>query len=136
VVTEDGDLISAAEPDDHEDVHEEVDDVQVDVQGSKDVFLRAEAVLVLSPHHQLGVIDDVEREDEGASAAKANHHPLGLGEEHEDDAGDHEDDEQGAKHSSAGSEVNLGLESKDGEGEGDTSSDTHSDENSINVIEG
>ena len=37
-----GVLISAAEPDDHEDVHEQVDHVQVDVQRSKDVFLGAE----------------------------------------------------------------------------------------------
>ena len=36
-----GDLIPAAESDNHEDVHEEVNNVQVDVQGSKDVFLRA-----------------------------------------------------------------------------------------------
>ena len=46
MVTEDGDLISAAEPDDHEDVHEEVDDVQVDVQGGKDVLLGAESIKI------------------------------------------------------------------------------------------
>ena len=39
MINDGGDLISATEPDDHEDVHEEVDDVQVDVQGGKDVFL-------------------------------------------------------------------------------------------------
>ena len=45
--------VSAAEADDHEDVHEEVDDVQVDVEGGEDVLLGAQAVLVLPTHHQL-----------------------------------------------------------------------------------
>ena len=52
VVNEVGDLISAAEPHDHEDVHEEVDDVQVDVQGSKDVFLRAETSFYCTHHSE------------------------------------------------------------------------------------
>ena len=52
MVNEDGDLIPAAEPDDHEDVHEEVDDVQVDVQGSKDVFLRAETRFYCTHHSE------------------------------------------------------------------------------------
>lgn len=40
-------LIPTAEPNDHEDVHEQVDHVQVDVQRSKDVFLRAEQGLLI-----------------------------------------------------------------------------------------
>ena len=47
-----GNLISAAEPDNHEDVHEEVDDVQVDVQGSKDVFFRAETSFYCTNHSE------------------------------------------------------------------------------------
>ena len=59
-----GNLISAAEPDNHEDVHEEVDDVQVEVQGGEHVLLGAERVLVAAPDHQLGVVNDVEAEDD------------------------------------------------------------------------
>ena len=42
-----GNLIPTAEPDDHEDVHEQVDHVQVDVQRSKDVFLGAKQGLLM-----------------------------------------------------------------------------------------
>ena len=58
-----------------EDVSEEVDDVQVDVEGGEDVFLRAESVLVLPPHHELGVVHDVQREDQSSDTAVAQHDP-------------------------------------------------------------
>ena len=50
--------------DNAEDISEEVDDVQVEVEGRKDVLLRAEGVLVLPSHHDLGVVDQVEGEDD------------------------------------------------------------------------
>ena len=37
------------------------------------------------------------------------------------------EEEDKVKETSTGGEVNLGLESKDGEGKGDTSGDTHLD---------
>ena len=45
---------------DGEEIHEEVDDVQVEVQGGEDVLLGAEGVLVAPAHHQLGVVHDVQ----------------------------------------------------------------------------
>ena len=45
-----------------EDVEEEVDDVQVEVQGGEHVLLGAERVLVAAPNHQLGVVHDVQAE--------------------------------------------------------------------------
>ena len=39
-------LITATESHNHEDVHEEVDDVKVDVQGGKDVLLGAESIKI------------------------------------------------------------------------------------------
>ena len=62
-------------PDDEEDVPEEVDDVQVDVEGGKDVFLRTEGVLVFAAHHELCVVHDVQREDQSSDTAVAQHHP-------------------------------------------------------------
>ena len=59
-------------PEDGEDVEEEADDVQVEVEGGKDVLLRAERVLVLAPEHQLGVVHDVQREDDGPHRKVAN----------------------------------------------------------------
>ena len=53
---------------DAENIHEEVDDVQVEVEGGEHVLLGAERVLVAAPHHQLSVVDDVEAEDDAADA--------------------------------------------------------------------
>ena len=50
----------------HQDVHEQVDHVQVDVQGGEDVLLGAEGVLVTAAHHKLGVVHDVQGENQGA----------------------------------------------------------------------
>ena len=67
------DSITPSSSDNHEDVHEEVDDVEIDVESSEDVLLRTEGVLVLAPHHQLGVIHDVQGEDEGTNRSISNH---------------------------------------------------------------
>ena len=50
----------------HQDVHEQVDHVQVDVQSGEDVLLGAEGVLVTAAHHQLGVVHDVQGENQGS----------------------------------------------------------------------
>ena len=60
-------LVSAVS-NDAENVHEEVDDVQVEVEGGEHILLGAERVLVAAPHHQLSVVDDVEAEDDTADA--------------------------------------------------------------------
>ena len=65
-------LVAANRPNDHEDVHEEVDDVQVEVECREHVLLGGEGVLVRSAHHQLGVVDDVEAEYGRASRPVAN----------------------------------------------------------------
>ena len=59
-------------PEDGEDVEEEADDVQVEVEGGKDVLLRAEAVLVLPPHHDLSVVDQVDRKDQATNSGVTN----------------------------------------------------------------
>lgn len=47
-------LVVGTATENHKDVEEDGDDVQVDDQSSKDVFLRIQGVL-LPPHHQLAV---------------------------------------------------------------------------------
>jgi len=128
--------VTPSSSDNHEDVHEEVDNVQIDVQSGKDVLLGAEGVLVLAPHHQLCVVDNVKREDEGAHRSISNHCPLCLGQESHNDPSDDENYQNSAEHTSTDSEVNLSLESKDGQGEGDTSCDSDSNQYSIHIIEG
>ena len=70
-------LIWSGPPDDHEDVHEELDHVEVDVEGGEDVLLGAERVLVLAAKHQLGVVHQVEAEHQGAHRPVPNHDPTG-----------------------------------------------------------
>ena len=67
------DLIWSRSTHDHEDIHEEVDHVEVDVEGGEDVLLGVEGVLVVASHHQLSVVDQIEREDESSSRPVANH---------------------------------------------------------------
>ena len=52
---------------------------------------------MFASHHKLGVVDDVEREDESASRPVADHSPLGLGEEGQGDPRNHEDDQHRAE---------------------------------------
>ena len=47
---------------DGEDVHEEVDDVKVEVQGGEDVLLGTQGILVFPTYHQLGVEHDKQAE--------------------------------------------------------------------------
>ena len=56
--------VAPAVANNREDVHEEVNDVQVEVQGGEHVLLGAKWVLVAAPNHQLGVVHDVEAEDD------------------------------------------------------------------------
>ena len=57
-------LVAPAVANNGQDVHEEVDDVQVEVQRGEHVLLGAERVLVAASDHQLGVVHDVEAEDD------------------------------------------------------------------------
>lgn len=47
---------------DGENVDEDIDDVQVQVKGSEDVFFRGDGVLVFPAQHQLSVVDEVKGE--------------------------------------------------------------------------
>jgi len=91
---------------------------------------------VLAPHHQLGVVYYVEGKDEGSHRSIANHCPLSFREEGHDDTSNYEDDQDSTQHTSTNSEVNLGLESKDRQAEGDSGCDSNGNEDSINIIEG
>ena len=60
------------------------------------------AYLVLPSHHQLSVVDDVHREDEGAERGVGDDGVLALGQEDQEEACQHEDDEEAAQHSCIG----------------------------------
>ena len=50
---------------DGKDKEKEVDDVQVEIEGGKDVFFRGQAVFVLPSQHQLGVKHQVLQQQNG-----------------------------------------------------------------------
>ena len=52
-------LIAAGTADDGEDKEEEVDDIEIEVEGSEDVFLRGDGVLVFASDHHLSVEHNV-----------------------------------------------------------------------------
>ena len=54
---------------DGQDVHEQVDDVKIEIEGSKDILLRTERVLVGATNHQLGIVDDVQTENDAANSS-------------------------------------------------------------------
>lgn len=58
------DLVTSI-PNDGKDKEKEVDDVQVEIEGGKDVFLWGQAVFVLPSQHQLGVKDQVLQQQNG-----------------------------------------------------------------------
>ena len=60
------------------------------------------AYLVLPSHHQLSVVDDVHREDEGAEGGVGDDGVLALGQEDQEEACQHEDDEEAAQHACCG----------------------------------
>lgn len=53
-------------------VNEDVDDIKVEVQGSKNVLLRRDAVLVFSTHHHLSIIDEIKREEKSSTRCISN----------------------------------------------------------------
>ena len=59
-----------------EDVKKEVDNVQVDVESSEDVFLRTEGVGMISSHHQLSVVDQITGEYQSSANTDPDHGPF------------------------------------------------------------
>merc|ERR1719445_933533 len=94
-----------------EDVHEQVDDVKIEVESSKDVFLGAERILVAATDHQLGVVDDVQTEDDAADAGIDQGQGSARGEEEGDESKYDETHQNCNQDTSHGCEINLGLES-------------------------
>ena len=62
------------------DVHEEVDDVKIEIESSKDIFLWTERILVAATDHELGVVDDVQAEDDAPDAGVDQVHGSAGGE--------------------------------------------------------
>ena len=55
----------------------------------EDILLRRDGELVVSAHHHLGVIDQVEGEEDGPRPAIHHLHVLGVRDEYHHDAKDH-----------------------------------------------
>ena len=102
-------LVTPGSPNKPEDIQEDVDDVQVESQSSKDILLGRDGVLVVPSHHHLSVVHQVEGEEEGPHSTVHHLHVLGVGHEDHHDAKDHQSTQQADQDSSHSSEVKLGL---------------------------
>jgi len=91
---------------------------------------------VLTPEHQLGVVHQVEGENQGSGGSESDHGPLVLFDEDHGNSGDKKDDEESQEDATTSREVNLGLEREEGEGQGDGTSDPDSDDDRFRVISG
>ena len=67
-------LIAARTADDGEDEEEEVDNVEIEVEGSEDVFLRGDGVLVFPSDHHLSVEHNVLQQTVGKHSITT--HPV------------------------------------------------------------
>lgn len=80
-----GPVLVPTNTDDGQDVQEDVDDVQVQVEGCEDVLLGGDAVLVLAAHHQLRVVHQVDGEQQSAEGSVHEGHHLAGADYHQDD---------------------------------------------------
>merc|ERR1719300_74437 len=128
------DLVRSCSPHNHQNIHEELGDVKIEIKSGKNVLFRTKRIFVLASQHQLSVINDVKREHQSPCCSKPNHSVLGCWDEDHDNATDHEDDEKCQEKSTTCCKVNFRLESKQGETQGHCSSTSNSNQNGINVI--
>merc|ERR1719300_263860 len=131
-----GILVRSCSSHNHQNIHEELGDVKIEIESSKNVLFRTERIFVLASQHQLSVINDVKREHQSPCCSEPNHCVLGCWDEDHDNATDHEDDEKCQEESSTCCKVNFRLKSKQGETQSDGSSTSNSNQNGINVIKG
>merc|ERR1712001_610868 len=76
---------------DLQNVEEQIDDVEVEVERSKDILLGVQRILVVATHHHLGVEDDVEAEDDCPNYCKNQSCTPSLREEGSNEACQYED---------------------------------------------
>merc|ERR1719300_1907742 len=129
-----GILVRSCSSNNHQNIHEELGDVKIEIESSKNVLFRTKRIFVLASQHQLSVINDVKREHQSPCCSEPNHSVLGCWDEDHDDATDHEDNKKSQEKSSTCCKVNFRLESKQGETQSNGGSTSNSNQNGNNVI--
>merc|ERR1712026_248316 len=89
-----------------EDFNEQIDDVQIELDGGQDVFLCTE-----SGHDHLGIVDDEEGEEESSSHCHGGVSQL-IAEEYLEESSKDENHQAGGEDSAHVGEVSLSLECK------------------------
>lgn len=120
---------------DGQNVQEDVDYIQVQVEGCEDVFLGGDAVLVLASHHQLGVVDQVEGEQQSAQRRVHQRYYVVARDEYGDKTKDEQHDSGTQQHAAHHCEVPLGLQREQREREAYRRRYTHCHQHSINVVD-
>lgn len=126
-------LLVSRIPDNRQNVHENVDNVHVQVQRSKDILLWRYGVLVLATHHHLRVVDQVEAEQQSTQGRIDQLHRLAA-EKYAQDSEQHEDDHGYQQHSAHHREVPFSLEREQSEGEANDCRDSNSHQDFVGPI--
>jgi len=114
----------------------DLDDVDVDLDCGKDVFLGRNRVLLAS-HDALGVKDEIARENQPDQSTIncMQDGPVRLPKDDGDDPEDEHADEHAVEVDAPSGEVVLGLECEDGECNADGGGDSHGHPEPVGVVE-
>lgn len=116
---------------------EDLDDVDIDGESTKNVLIWANGVFSVS-NQQLSVVRQEHGEDNGSKGSVEHMEPIDVFEREDDDSNDpgHEhNNPQDTEQATALGEVDLGLETEDCNSNADNSSDAHSQKHCFCVIE-
>jgi len=118
---------------DLQNIKEQSDDIDVQIQCSKDILLRVDRILLLTSHHQLGVHDQIQSEDESTDTSV--HQPNGFSvEKYHEESETHEDDKSYKQTSAHHGEINLRLESEQGDGQCENGDNSHRHEHFVDFV--
>lgn len=125
--------LTARQTDDAQDVHEDVDNVQVEIECGKDVFLGADRILVAAAQHQLRIVHEIHGEEQGAQWGVHKANNL-AGKEDCNDAKDDEHHQAGNQYTATHGKVPFGLEGEQCQAESNSRRDSHCHEHLIRLV--
>ena len=119
---------SLGQADNLQDVQEQGDNIDVQIQRSKNVLFRAQRVLLVATHHELCVHDEVQPEDESSETRVHQPHDTSVEEDGEEsEANQHNESHE--ETTAAHGEIDLRLEREQRDGQREDRDNAHCHEN-------
>lgn len=121
-------LVRSRQPNNLQDVHEYLHDIQIQIQRRKNVLLRTDRIFVLATHHHLRIVNEVDAEDE-CTKRRVNQRDSFAAHEYRHNAEDHQNYYGHEQHATHHCKVPLGLECKQCQPQADSCRDAHGHQN-------